>query len=81
MDLLANQFNNSNGSDLPVIDRTGLKGIYSFTLEWEIPRPEREQTLPTIFTAMKDQLGLRLEPTTAPVDVLVIDRVEKPSEN
>jgi uncharacterized protein (TIGR03435 family) len=82
MDMLANQFNNTNGSDRPVIDQTGLKGVYTFTLEWDRPELHNgESTGPSIFTAMREQLGLRLEPTTAPVDVLVIDNVEKPSEN
>jgi uncharacterized protein (TIGR03435 family) len=81
MSLLAGEFSNINGSDRPVFDETGLKGTYDFKLDWDIPRAGRESSLPTIFTAMRDQLGLRLEPKTEPVDVLVIDHVEKPSEN
>jgi uncharacterized protein (TIGR03435 family) len=81
MNRLAGQFSNSNGSDRPVIDETGLNGFYDFTLDWDIPQAGRDSSLPAIFTAMRDQLGLRMAPKMAPFDVLVIDRVEKPSEN
>jgi uncharacterized protein (TIGR03435 family) len=76
-----------------VLDRTGLPGRYSFT--FQLPQkdlaarggqaadsaPSSESSGPSIFTAVQDQLGLELVPTKAPVDVLVIDHVERPSEN
>ncbi len=72
----------------PVMDRTGLKGGYDFKLSFA---PESLQadpnaaasdsTAPSIFTAVQEQLGLRLDSTKAPVEVLVIDHVERPSEN
>ena len=77
--------------ELYVIDKTGLTGNYDFTLSWT---PEESQTslatnsapMPnnsgsSIFTALQEQLGLRLESTKAPVDFLIIDHVERPSEN
>ncbi len=62
-----------------VIDKTGLDGNYGFSLDfsWTLA----DDTHPDLFTALQDQLGLKLESTKAPVDVLMIDRVEKPSEN
>jgi uncharacterized protein (TIGR03435 family) len=62
----------------PVVDRTGLSGIYSFSLEFA--RFEQEDHA-SIFTALTDQLGLKLEATKAPVEVLVIDHIERPAEN
>jgi uncharacterized protein (TIGR03435 family) len=66
-----------------VIDRTGLDGTWDFEFAYA---PERLSTtntsdagLPSIFTAIEEQLGLRLESTTAPVQILVIDHVERPS--
>jgi uncharacterized protein (TIGR03435 family) len=62
----------------PVVDRTGLKGGYEFTL----PLPsEIDQTAPSIFTVLQKELGLRLQPAKVPVDVIVIEHAEKPSEN
>jgi uncharacterized protein (TIGR03435 family) len=60
-----------------VIDRTGLKGDYKLNFDWS------SKTDPdvSVFTAIKEQLGLTLEPTKSPVDFLVIDHIEQPSEN
>lgn len=71
------------GLDRPLIDRTGLKGQYDITLRYtpEESRNTDPNAAPGIFTAIQEQLGLKLQPMKAPVDVLVIDRVEKPSEN
>lgn len=65
-----------------VLDKTGLKGKYDVTLTW----PAKEQsassgTEPAIFTALEQQLGLKLEPGKGPVDTIVIDHMEKPAEN
>lgn len=55
-----------------VFDRTGLDGRYDFELKWSDT---------SIFTALQEQLGLKLEPTKGPVDVVVVDHVDRPSEN
>jgi uncharacterized protein (TIGR03435 family) len=66
-----------------VIDKTGLTGYYDITLKWT---PDGSQTSdpnapPDLFTALEEQLGLKLVPTKAPVEVLVVDHVERPTEN
>jgi len=66
--------------DRPVLDLTGLTGRYDFELEWT-PEGDTAGTGPSIFTAVQEQLGLRLETKTGPMEVLVIDHVEKPEEN
>jgi uncharacterized protein (TIGR03435 family) len=66
------------------IDRTGLMGNYDLTLQWtpdESGGSASNSSGPSIFTALQEQLGLKLEPSKGPVDVIVIDHVEKPSEN
>jgi uncharacterized protein (TIGR03435 family) len=62
----------------PVIDRTGLLGRFDFTLTFA-PEGSTDTDAPSIFTALQEQLGLKLEPTTGPVDVLVVDSVERPT--
>jgi uncharacterized protein (TIGR03435 family) len=64
----------------PVIDNTGLKGEYDYKLEWA-PTEQTDSPLPSIFTALQEQLGLKLDSARTPVDVLVIDSAEKPLEN
>jgi uncharacterized protein (TIGR03435 family) len=67
-----------------VVDKTGLKARYSFELHWapdNTPADSPLAALPSIFTALQEQLGLKLDPSTAPLDVLVIDHAERPSEN
>jgi uncharacterized protein (TIGR03435 family) len=69
-------------ADRPVIDRTGLTGSYAFSLRWSPDAASQEPNAPpSLFTAVQEQLGLKLDPEKAPVEVLVIDRAEKPSEN
>jgi uncharacterized protein (TIGR03435 family) len=68
----------------PVRDETGLKGDFAFTLEWTRGLGEFDDAgsgRPSLFTAVQEQLGLKLESTKGPVEVVVIDRVEMPSEN
>ncbi len=61
----------------PVLDRTGISGLYDFTLDW-VP----DDSAPSLFTALQEQLGLRLEPQKGSVEVLVVDSMErKPSAN
>jgi len=77
----------------PVVDRTGLKGFWDFTLEF-VPdgAAERERKAPdgaplapldgpNIYTALREKLGLKMESQKTPVDVYVIDHVEKPGAN
>jgi uncharacterized protein (TIGR03435 family) len=69
----------------PVIDRTGLEGRYELTLNWAADDGEAiasdMENGPSLFTAIQEQLGLKLESTKGPVKTLVIDHAEKPSEN
>jgi uncharacterized protein (TIGR03435 family) len=81
----------SRQADLPVVDMTGLNGIYSFTLEYApesrtaAAKPDEAAegpTGPSIYTAIQEQLGLKLESRKVPMEMLVIDGVEKiPVEN
>jgi uncharacterized protein (TIGR03435 family) len=68
-----------------VVDRTGLAGSFDLTLLFQpiqtASTPSDLTGPPSIFTALQEQLGLKLESTTGPVDVLVIDHVEEPSPN
>jgi uncharacterized protein (TIGR03435 family) len=75
-----------------VVDHTGLTGKHDYVLEWTPDAPVTEEQAgdapqpsnspgPTIFTAVQEQLGLKLESTKGPVDTIVIDRVERPSPN
>lgn len=66
-----------------VIDRTGLAGAWDFELTFAPPDltadAAAERNLPSLFTALQEQLGLRLDSTRGPADVLVIDRIERPT--
>jgi uncharacterized protein (TIGR03435 family) len=72
----------SSQIEAPVIDRTGLTGYFDFDLQfgrdWSAGNP---QSWPDIFTAVQEQLGLKLERTRASVPVLVIDHIDKPTAN
>jgi uncharacterized protein (TIGR03435 family) len=68
----------------PVRDDTALKGEFAFKLEWTPGLGEAdigESTRPSLFTAVQEQLGLKLESAKGPVEVFVVDHLEKPSEN
>ncbi|MBV9443848.1 MAG: TIGR03435 family protein, partial [Acidobacteriaceae bacterium] len=100
IDILTNVLSHQLGRI--VLDKTGLRGRYDFTLNWTPepgegrmnpggPGPSREgpsgaapppeQSGPSLFTALQEQLGLKLESQKAPVGILVVEHVEKPSEN
>jgi uncharacterized protein (TIGR03435 family) len=77
-----------------VVDQTGLAGRYDFTIDWkpdefqftsasvgQRPVIAADDPRPDLMTAMREQLGLKLEATKAPADVYVIDKVSRPSEN
>ncbi len=78
--------------DRPVVDKTGIAGEFDFSLKWTpdesqfsrlgwMIKPAPESSAPSLFIAIQEQLGLKLESVKAPVDVLVIDHVEQPTEN
>jgi uncharacterized protein (TIGR03435 family) len=69
--------------DRPIVDQTGLKGRYDLQLKWltEESHAMDPDAPPGLFTAIQEQLGLKLEPVKAPADVLVIDKVERPGAN
>lgn len=63
-----------------VVDKTGLTGAWDFQGAWAI-EPEPDSVTPSIFTGVREQLGLRLVAEKGPVETLVIDRAARPSEN
>jgi len=66
----------------PVVDKTGLAGDFIFELEYAPEdAPPGESSAPSVFTAVQEQLGLKLESARVPAEVIVIDRAEKPSED
>jgi uncharacterized protein (TIGR03435 family) len=65
----------------PVVDRTGLTGTYDFTIQFNLDNSSEPDAYPSLPTALEEQLGLKLESAKGPIDTLVIDHVEKPSEN
>jgi uncharacterized protein (TIGR03435 family) len=80
--------------DRPVLDQTGISGRWDFVLDWtpddsqfsgmgaKIPPPtDGANQPPALYTALQEQIGLKLDATKAPADVMIIDHVEKPSEN
>jgi uncharacterized protein (TIGR03435 family) len=70
--------------DRPVVDQTGLAGRFDFKLKWtsdDSRAPTDGSAAPGIFTAVQEQLGLKLDAVKAPTDVLMIDHVERPSAN
>ena len=78
-----------------VVDQTGLKGTYQYTLRFsesslaaanQPPDPGAEPAdsnsdAPSIFSALQDQLGLKLEPAKGPIDTITIDHIEEPTPN
>jgi bla regulator protein blaR1 len=71
-------------SDRPVIDRTNLKGLYSIKMKWSLDDSVPGGPIgfgPAFFTAIKEQLGLRLESAKGPVDFIIITSTRKPSED
>src|SRR5665213_1540002 len=67
-----------------VVDKTGLKGKYDLTLTWspdDGSTAASDSSAPSLFTALQEQLGLKLQPAKGPVETLVVDHIEMPSEN
>ena len=76
--------------DRPVVDKTGLSGRYDFDLEWApdetqfgggVPAASADAPSAPLFSAIQEQLGLKLVATRGPVDALVVDKAERPSAN
>ena len=75
--------------DRPILDKTGLTGSFDLTIEFALDAPIKingttvvpDESAPTFLEALKEQLGLKLESTKGPVDTIVIDHIEQPSEN
>jgi uncharacterized protein (TIGR03435 family) len=78
-DMLARQF------VTPVVDRTGIEGVYNFELKWsddDAGATADPDAPPSIFTALQEKLGLRLQSQKVPVPMVVVDRIERtPREN
>jgi uncharacterized protein (TIGR03435 family) len=64
-----------------IVDNTELAGGYDFTLEWAPLGADASDPRPSIFTALEEQLGLKLKPARGPVDVIVVDSIQRSSEN
>lgn len=76
--MLASTLTGVAGIGRPVVDRTGMKGLFEFRLEYSV-RPNDDR--PDIFTAVQEQLGLKLESGKGLVEIVILDRLEKPSAN
>lgn len=70
-------------ADRPVVNQTGLAGTFNFALTWnpDLSFDGESSDVPALFTAMREQLGLKMEAKKGLVNVLVVDRLTKPSEN
>jgi uncharacterized protein (TIGR03435 family) len=64
-----------------IVDQTGLTGTFDMVLRFNPDANDTSSDLPSLFAAVQEQLGLKLDAQTAPADVVVIDRVERPTEN
>ena len=73
----------SRQMDRPVVDLTELKGVYDLTMDWTPDEAAAADAVaPTLLTALQQQLGLKLQPQKAPIEVLVVDHLERvPVEN
>lgn len=70
--------------EYPVTDQTGLKGRFDFNIRWELPAQNNSDTVDRtapVFTALEEQLGLKLKAGRGPMDMLVIEHLDRPSEN
>jgi uncharacterized protein (TIGR03435 family) len=64
-----------------IVDKTGLTGTFDMVLRFNPDATDTSSDLPSLFAAVQEQLGLKLDAQTAPAEVVVIDRVERPTEN
>jgi uncharacterized protein (TIGR03435 family) len=79
--------NISGAAGRQVVNRTGLQGFYALTLRWAVPRPPGatdapvDDNYPDFFTALQEQLGLKLQPEKMLMPILIVDHIERPTEN
>jgi uncharacterized protein (TIGR03435 family) len=73
--------NIANVAGRRVLDETGLKDAFDLALEFNANPADGTSDEPSLFAALQEQLGLKLEPKTANVEVLVIDHIERPTAN
>jgi uncharacterized protein (TIGR03435 family) len=79
IDSLAMNLSNTVGRT--VVNQTGLAGAYDITQEWAPEGADVSDPRPSIFTALEEQTGLKLKPAKGPVDAIVVDAIERPSQN
>lgn len=79
IDSLAMNLSNTVGRT--VVNQTGLAGTYDLTLEWAPEGADASDPRPSIFTALEEQMGLKLKPARGPVDAIVVDAIKRPSQN
>jgi uncharacterized protein (TIGR03435 family) len=88
MTLLADKLGNF-AADRPAVDETGIKGNVDYSLEFRSPAanvtsaqsPDPDDSAPSFNDAVKEQLGIRMVPTKAPVKFFVVDHIEHPAPN
>jgi uncharacterized protein (TIGR03435 family) len=82
---IANMLTSMGALDRPILDQTGLPGTFDFALEWVFQPPgtnvQTDLPGPLFMDAVREQLGLKLESQKGPTEVLVVDHVERPSQN
>jgi uncharacterized protein (TIGR03435 family) len=72
----------SRNMDRPVVDLTEMKGVFDLTLDWTPEKAGDDADGPTLLTALQQQLGLKLQPHKAPIEMIVVDHAERiPVEN
>jgi uncharacterized protein (TIGR03435 family) len=81
MSALANRLGRNSQIARPVLNETGLDGAFDFELTFSPDLNSTDPEAVSIFTALQEQLGIKLEASRAPVEVMVIDRVARPSAN
>lgn len=87
MSAIANYLWGPGDMDRPLLDRTGLTGTFDFNIRFVRQangpnvEPDTEKAGPSFLEALREQLGLKMEPTKAPAEVLIIDHIEEPSSN
>src|SRR5262249_48351441 len=81
MDTLANRLGRLPQIARPVVNETGMNGTFDFELTFEPDPAANDSAAVSIFTALQEQLGVRLEGSRGAVEVLVIDKAQPPSEN
>ena len=88
IDMIVESIGGWEGFERPIVNRTGLAGEFDFTIEWQagVQRPGFASpgivvTGTSLMEALQDQLGLRMVAQTAPVEVFIVEHVERPTPN